>query len=541
MWHSPQHVGSFCWGPYGLAIPHKIQCGQLRGETDQGKRAQTTETVKTVKVWERVLVFLFDGQPMGLPLSAIAACLAMEILEQSNYKQFLPDGTTWFRKTREMSALDSLVTDNLPLPLTDQSSSCCQARALRILAQMLHMSCPQQLSAILADVLFLLRSDGSGSSPLILGSFGIEELLGESAREKEEEEVKKEEGDGPEEKEGPEEEEDPEEDVQKGQVTEKPKASDERRRPRPGTPALPDPLPTDPETSRPKQEPLKLRTSEQKWVFDVEAQNSELFTAVGGNQKEWSSSGVSGEIPGQLRRTERPPSRGPPPDPGTSVFRPESASPPIRPLHLGQLERPQTTLAGPMVTRKVSENVRMGRSFRLGTPPQTSEDRNQSLSLEVSPDPPGLRPPGAGGRSARDTQYTQASLPRLRYTPLDQTVALGGSAVFKCTGVGNPPPHITWAHDGPPLISSNSTSAGIDYVDADSQLYKCIKGLHLIDLLVSCDRKEESELCNTTELPEFGIGLINKVICIHTGLSRLDAGSVKCTKTYSRYGKRLME
>ncbi|XP_076052753.1 uncharacterized protein LOC143032171 [Oratosquilla oratoria] len=38
-----------------------------------------------------------DGLPMGSPLSAIAACLAMEILEQSNYKQFLPDGTTWFR------------------------------------------------------------------------------------------------------------------------------------------------------------------------------------------------------------------------------------------------------------------------------------------------------------------------------------------------------------------------------------------------------------------------------------------------------------
>ncbi|XP_076030020.1 uncharacterized protein LOC143018504 [Oratosquilla oratoria] len=37
-----------------------------------------------------------DGLPIGSPLSAIAACLAMEILEQNNYKQFLPDGTTCF-------------------------------------------------------------------------------------------------------------------------------------------------------------------------------------------------------------------------------------------------------------------------------------------------------------------------------------------------------------------------------------------------------------------------------------------------------------
>ncbi|XP_076042217.1 uncharacterized protein LOC143026103 [Oratosquilla oratoria] len=50
-----------------------------------------------------------DGLPMGSPLSAIAACLAMEILEQSNYKQFLPDGTTWFRppKVEETSNIST--------------------------------------------------------------------------------------------------------------------------------------------------------------------------------------------------------------------------------------------------------------------------------------------------------------------------------------------------------------------------------------------------------------------------------------------------
>ncbi|XP_076030074.1 uncharacterized protein LOC143018524 [Oratosquilla oratoria] len=57
-----------------------------------------------------------DGLPMGSPLSAIPACLAMEILEQNNYKQFLPDGTTWFTYVDDYLLIIPKDTDTEILP-----------------------------------------------------------------------------------------------------------------------------------------------------------------------------------------------------------------------------------------------------------------------------------------------------------------------------------------------------------------------------------------------------------------------------------------